>query len=149
VTAPWFFQQDAIEALSEDAGDVAPQGERARQLVGRETGFAADQARLVEEVGIGNLVDQAEGHQGNRMGVHDAADIVAGAVDILVEGQFAGGNMRSLDGAIGAHADDILAAQAAFVETRGVIQISPLSSRMERLPPRWCHAVAVDALNGL
>src|SRR5664280_1587900 len=144
------FQQDAIESLSEDPSDVAPQGERARQFVGRKTDLVADQARLVEEVGIGNLVHQAERHQRYRMGVHNAADIVAFPVNLLVEGQFGGRAMRSFDRAIGAHADDVLAAQAAFVEARGGDpDIASVFADGEVAARRGSHAVAVDALNGL
>ena len=129
------FQQDAIEALSEDCGDVAPQGEAARQFVGRETRLAADLARLVEEVRVGNLVDQAERHQRDRMGMHDSVNIAAFAVDLLVEGQFGGRAMRPI--IVPSARTQTMSSRRRLPLSRraGVIQISPFSSRMERLPP--------------
>ena len=104
----------------------------------------------MEEVRIGNLVHQAESHQRDGMRVYDSVEIGAGAVDLLVEGQFGRGTVWSLHGAIGAHADDVVAAQAAFVEARGrdpyvavVFAYGEVAARSRG------HAVAVDALNGL
>ena len=57
------------------------------------------------------------------------------AVDRLVERQFRRWPLRALDRAVGADADDVVARSPPLSTRAGVIQMSPFSSRIERLPP--------------
>ena len=79
-----------------------------------------------------------------------ALDLETHATKSVVKGQFGRWPVRPFDGATRAHADDVVAAQAAFVEPRGRDpDIAVVFAYGEVAARRGGHAVAVDALNGL
>ena len=104
----------------------------------------------MEQPRIGNLVHQAERHQRHRMRVHDAAHVGTRPIDLLVERQFRGRAIRSRHAAVGVHANDVFAAQAAFVQPRGRDpDVAVLFADREVAARRGRHAITIDPLDGL
>ena len=88
------------------------------QGVGGETGLAADLVRAVEQSRVGHAAADAEGDQGHGMGMHDAANIRADAIDRRVEGKLGRRRMNSIDRPVPADADHVLAAETSLVNPR-------------------------------
>ena len=73
---------------------------------------------LVEQARIRNLPNDAERHQGDRMGMHDGPNIRPPCIDGLVKRKLGRRRVTPFHPPIGANADDILAAQASLIDPR-------------------------------
>jgi hypothetical protein len=79
----------------------------------------------------------------------DAAEVWAGAIDLLVEREFGGGAMGAFDGAIGVDADDVFAAEGTFIDAGGGDPEVPIVLEDgEVAAGRGGHSVAIDTLDG-
>ena len=149
---PWFSRMTQEGPDSKVAGDGFSEGHGAGELVGgvSDTIFSADVGGLGEEVGVGDLAADGEGDECDGVGVDDGVDVGADFVDGFVEGVFGGGFVESFDGAIGADADDVFAAEGAFVDAGGGDpDVSELVFDREISAGGGGHFVGVDAFEGV
>ena len=129
------FEDHAVIPLLEGIGHDVAQRLAAGQVVGGEPHLAADAPGLVEQAGVGHMVNQAEGHQRHRMGVHDASQLPAPPADLLMNRKFRRRMPRALDPPVRADADDVVARQRALVHARGRDPDVAVLFLIERLPP--------------
>jgi hypothetical protein len=87
------------------------------------------------EIGVGNFPGYTEGYQSGGMRMEHSLDIRPLLVDQLMERQLDGWLMDPMNAAVRFNLDNVLPGQRSFVDSSGVIQISPFSSRIERFPP--------------
>ena len=129
----------------EFGGDVLAQLLAAGQGVGGETDFAADVPRLGKDAGVGSLAADAEAHQRAGMGVDDGGDVGPRFVDAQVEREFRGRRVVAFDGAVRGDADDVLRAEAPFVDAgRGDPHVAVFVPDRDVAARRGGHVVAVN-----
>ena len=142
------FEHDAIEPAGERRGDVPAECLAAGQRIGREADFAADPAGLGQEPGVGDAAADAERDERDGVGVDDRAEVGPGGVNRAVEGELRRGAVRAVDRAVGADANDVVAAEAPLVDPgRGDPDRAVVVADREVAARRGRHPVAVDPLH--
>ena len=128
------------------AGNLLAQQLAARKGVRGKADGAAHGAGLGDDAGVGNLVDDAEGDEGWRMGVDDGAHLRTDAVEGAVEGILAGGAVTTHDGAVGLDAHDVGGGERALVDAgRGYPYVAGIVHDGEVTAAGGGHAATVDA----
>ena len=113
------FHDDGLEfSVAENVGNLRAQILASGATVRGVANLATDVPRLGNDIRIGYLARNAEGHQAGRVGVNDGRQLGAGVVDGLVEGVFRRRLVRPADGSVMSDADDVLGGQRAFIDAR-------------------------------
>ena len=144
------FKNHAVEVPFKDGGNLLAQGGASRQGIGSKASRPADVAGLVKEARVRNLSDDAEGHKGHRMSMHDGSKVRANGIDRLVERQLRRRRMRTIRGPIGPDADYIVPPETALVDARGRDpDISIRVSNLKVAARGSGHPIAIDATHHL
>ena len=93
-------------------------GKDAAAFPGREAGLTAHLPCLMEQPGIGDLMDQTEGDQCDRMCVNYAPHFGARLINGLMQRQLRRWRVLTFDGPIGSHQHDIGVAEITLIDAR-------------------------------
>ena len=130
--------------------DIVPKRLAAGNFIRSAADSSANRLRIWEDGCVGNLSCDGEADQCWWMGVDHGADVRTELVDVLVEGEFAGGPVGTENVALGGDAHDVLAAQISLVDTRWANPDVALVVENREIPAAGrCQTVSVDAAHHL
>ena len=113
------FHHDGVVPLGEFLGNVFAKLRAAGHVVLRHRHAAAYECRVGNQVDVGDLPCQGEGHQRRGMGVQHTVKVGPERIDLLMERQLHRGLVRPKDRAVRLYAVDICAGQVALVNAGG------------------------------